>query len=255
VETIKFVFWEAIKILGLAFLGLVAAKTVASFKPRSLREASLRVLKLAFYLVIAGLAILGARIIGNDIAAQLYLSASQDDLAHGRYSRAYDNALRAVELRPGALRCWRMLALTKIAQRQYASALDDEPAFRSLSGGELDEEDAYRFAVCHFYLSEYDKSLLLTQKLISENRFYAAPYVLQGTTYIVEKKYRDAELTFLIILQTFPTDQDAVEGLAHAYFLEGNRGAATRILEETNKHPFTAAARQRFDALKAMYAQ
>jgi tetratricopeptide (TPR) repeat protein len=251
-ETIKFIFWEAMKVLGLVFVGLLAVKTVANMK---YRVGWLRWLKGALYALISGLTLLGARTVGYDVAAQVYLSASQDELTHAQYSRAYDNALRAVQLRPGSLRCWRALALTKIYLRQFASLLDDMPAFQSLAGGKLDEEDAYRFALCYFYLADYDKVLPLTRKLISQNRFYAAPYVLEGLAYTAQKKYRDAELTFLDVLQMFPTHEAAVEGLAHAYFLDGNRAGAITVLNLTSKHAFPSDARQRFEALKALYAQ
>jgi tetratricopeptide (TPR) repeat protein len=257
VETIKFIFWEAMEVLGLAFLCLLAAKAVARLPAtRGARVPGwLRGAQGALYALIAGLAILGARTVGYDVAAQTYLSASQDNLAHGQYDKAYGNARRAVELRPGSLRYWRTLAVAKIALRQFGSLLDDLPVFRSLSGGELDEEDAYRFAICYLYLADYDNTLLLTKKLIGENRFYAPPYVLQGAAYTAHRKYRDAELSFLGVLQMFPTHQAAAEGLAHAYFLEGNRAAALHVLEQTAQHPFPPEARRRFDALKALYAQ
>ena len=251
-ETIKFIFWEAMKALGLVFVGLLAVKTAANLKYGT---GWLRWLKGGLYVLILGLTLLGARTVGYDVAAQVYLSASQDELTHARYPRAYDNALRAVQLRPGSLRCWRQLALTKIYLRQFASLLDDMPAFQSLAGGKLDEEDAYRFALCYFYLADYDKVLQLTRQLISQNRFYAAPYVLEGLAYTAQKKYHDAELTFLNVLQMFPTHEAAVEGLAHAYFLDGNRAGAVAVLNLTSKHAFPSDARQRFEALKALYAQ
>lgn len=256
-ESIRFIFWETIKALSLAFLCLLAIKVVASLKIEPLGHGKrwLGWVKGALNVVIAGLGILGARTIGYDVAAEVYLGASRDDLAHAQYSKAYDNAVRAVRLRSGTLRSWRALDVTKIAQRQFASVVEDLPAFQSLSGGDLDEEDAYRFALSYFYLGDYEQAIRLTLKIISQNRFYAAPYVLKGMAYTAQKKYRDAELSFLEILQTFPNHQAAVEGLAHAYFLEGNRSDALSVLDQTAKHSFPPYARKRFDALKALYAQ
>ena len=256
-ETIKFVFWEAIRVLGLAFLGLLAAKAVANLKPGhgNSGAARLRWVKGALWLVIAGMAMLGARAVGYDLAAQLYLSASQHDLAQGELSKAYLNALRAVQIRPGSLRYWRTLVITKMAQRQFASVVEDMPAFQVLSGGELDDEDAYDFALCYFYLGRYDEAVSLTRELVGRNRLYAAPYVLQGMAYTAQKKYRDAEASFLGILQTFPNHQAAVEGLAQAFFLEGNRAQAVSVLDQTTKLSFPPDARKRFSALRALYGQ
>ncbi len=256
-DTIQLFFWEAMKALGLAFLGLLAAQVVGRFGTRGSRREGmmLRLVRGVVYFVILGAVILGARTIGYDIAAQLYIWAGQDDLARGQFSKAYENALRAVQLRPGVLRHWRTLALAKLAQHQYASLLDDLPAFESLSGGKLDEEDTYRFAVCYLYLGQYDQVFSLTQRLIRQNRSYAAPYVLQGMAYLAQKKYSEAERSFLDVVQMFPSHQAAVEGLAHVYFLAGDRARAVKVLNETVKYPFPAAARKRFEALKALYAQ
>lgn len=251
-ETVRFLFWEVIEALSLALLGLVATKAVAGLAKG---PGSRRGVQVALYAVIAALVALGARTIGYDAAAQLYLSAGRDSIAHTEYLKAYENALQAVELRPGSLRYWRALTLAKMALRQFQSAVDDLPAYESLTGGQLDEEDDYRFTLCYFYLTQYDRVLALTKKLISQNRFYAAPYVLQGLVYTAEKKYRDAELSFLDVLQTFPSHQAAVEGLAHAYFLDGNRAAALEVLDQTSRHSFSPEARKRFKALKALYVQ
>ncbi len=251
-ETVRFLFWEVIEVLSLALLGLMGAKAVAGLGQGL---GARRALKAALYVAIAVLVALGARTIGYDAAAQLYLSTSRDNIDHTEYVKAYVNALQAVELRPSSLRYWRALTLAKMAVRQFQSAVDDLPAYESLTGGQLDEEDQYDFALCYFYLNEYDRVIALTRKLISENRFYAAPYVVQGLAYAAEKKYRDAELSFLGVLQTFPSHQAAVEGLAHAYFLDGNRSAALNVLDQTARHSFSPEARQRFEALKALYAQ
>jgi hypothetical protein len=59
----------------------------------------------------------------------------------------------------------------------------------------------------------------------------------------------------LSALKILSTDQAAVAGLAHAYFLEGNRTQALKILEGTSKLPFSSEAKDRFEALKGLYGQ
>jgi hypothetical protein len=46
-----------------------------------------------------------------------------------------------------------------------------------------------------------------------------------------------------------------VEGLAHAYFLEGNRQQAVKVIEDACKLPFPIEAQKRFEALKGLYGQ
>ena len=74
-------------------------------------------------------------------------------------------------------------------------------------------------------------------------------------TYSAQKKYADAELTFLDILQRYPTNQAAVEGLAQTYYLAGKRDLAIQLLDETAKYSFPPGARKRFEALKALYGR
>jgi tetratricopeptide (TPR) repeat protein len=199
--------------------------------------------------------VLGSRSIGFDVAAEAYAVASGNNLERRELDKAYANASRAVQLRPGGLRYWRQLAGAKLALHQYASLLKDQVAMEALSGGRLNDQDAHNFAVCHYFLGEYDQVIALTQESISRNRIYPAPYVLQGAAYTAQRKYREAEQSFLQVLQLFPTHQMAVEGLAHTYYLAGNRVGALGVLNETSKYPFSPQARQRFEALKALYAQ
>jgi tetratricopeptide (TPR) repeat protein len=257
VEKIHFIFWEAMKVLGLAFLGLLAAKAVASLAPPedSHRRQRLGRVKMFLYAAILAMAVWGARNVGYNVAAEAYLWASRDNLAHSEYAKAYVNALRAVQLRPGVLRYWRGLVVSKVHAWQFESALADLPVLRAVSGGDLDEEDSYRFAVCHYLLGQYDETISSTQTLIERNRFYAAPYVLQGAAYTAQKKYPEAERVYLAVLQIFPNHAAAVEGLAHVYFLEGNRARALSVLNETAKYQFPPEARKRFEALKGLYAQ
>ncbi len=245
------------KILCLAFLGLLAAKTVGSLPgqaARSERGGPLR-LKIALYAVVLALVVLGAWRVGYDVAAEAYNSASQNNLQRGEPLKAYSNALRAVELRPGQIRYWRQLAMTKLYLRQFSSLLADTPAFRALNGGVLDEVDAYRFALCQFWLGDYTQVIASTRQLIAQNPAYAAPYVIQGLSYTAERNYPEAEKTFLAVLEQFPINQAAVEGLARAYFLAGDRLRARKVLEETLKFPFPPDAQKRFEALRELYDQ
>jgi tetratricopeptide (TPR) repeat protein len=257
VETVRFFFWLVMKTLSLAFVGLVAAKAITGLRSEAPTGESTPWgwASGALYGAALVLVILGARSLGFDAAAEVYASASAKNLEHGQFSKAYNNALRAVEMRPNVLRYWRQLASTKLALHQCDSLLRDQPAFAMLGGGTLTDEDGYTFAACHFYLGDYDKTIALTQQSIERNRIYAPPYVLQGAAYTAQQKYQEAEKDFLHVLQMFPTHQMAVEGLAHTYFLAGNRVGALGVLTETSKYPFSPQARQRFEALKALYAQ
>jgi tetratricopeptide (TPR) repeat protein len=122
-------------------------------------------------------------------------------------------------------------------------------------GRELDEVDSYRVAVCLFYLGRYDEALRITQRLVAQNALYLPPYILQGHVLIAQRKFNEAQQAFQSALRVLPTDQAAVEGLAHAYFLEGNRQQALKVLEDTSRFPFSSEAQKRFEALKGLYGQ
>ena len=93
-EIIRFIFWEAAKVLGLVFLGMVAAKAVASLLvPKAW-------MKTALYAVILACAGLGAWLAGNDVAAEVYMWSSGSNLARGDLVKAYANAVQAVHMRP-----------------------------------------------------------------------------------------------------------------------------------------------------------
>ncbi len=256
-DQVRFILVEAIKALSVTFLGLLAAKAVAALQRGGPEGETKRsaVVSAVLYAAVLVLVALGARSVGYDLAAELYCWGSQDNLAHAHLPKAYQDALRAVRLRPGVLRYWRILATTKFYQQQFASLLEDQPVFQSLNGGEMEEEDAYNFAACYYFLAQYDKVIPLTERMIRENRFYAAPYVLQGMAYTAQKNYPEAERSFREVLRMFPSQQAAVEGLAHVYFLAGNRAGALEVLNETAKYPFPPGVRKRFEALKALYAQ
>jgi tetratricopeptide (TPR) repeat protein len=249
VEVIRFIFWEAVKVLGLVLLGLVSCKAVAALRVRK------SWIKPALYALIVAMAGLGAWYAGNDVAAEVYMWSSDSNLAHGDLVKAYANALQAVSLRPNNLSYWHSLVRAKMGLQQLQSALDDEPAVRALRNDNLDEEEEYQFALCWFFLGHYAQTVDLTQRLIRQNPAYAAPYVLQGLAYTAEKKYAEAQQSFLNVLQLFPTNQAAVEGLARAYYLGGNRRQALEVLDETKRFPFAPPVRERFAALKGLYDQ
>jgi tetratricopeptide (TPR) repeat protein len=256
-EIARFIFWTAMKTLALVFLGLLAVKSVESLswggeRGRKGRAVAVRGM---LYGAILLLAMLSAWNLGYDIAAEVYANASRSNLAHREVKEAYANALRAVELRPGTLSYWQALAASKSALRQFGSLVGDLRVFQALSGGNMDEEDRYRFASAYYFQGEFDKVIPLTQRMIAENRMYASPYVLQGYAYTAQTNFPQAERTFLEVLQMFPTQQLAVEGLAHLYFIGGNKAGALDILDQTKKFPFPPESRQRFEALKALYAQ
>src|SRR5262249_36626751 len=151
----------------------------------------------------------------NELAAEIYFMASRDNLAHSQPAKAYANALSAVRLRTGQVRYWQLLSTSKFVLRQYESLLEDQPALQSLGEGLLDEKDLMRFAFARFFLAQYDETVALATQLIKENRSYPAPYVLLARTYTAEKRYTDAERTLLNVLQMYPSQEEAVESLAH----------------------------------------
>ncbi len=256
-EAIIFIFWEAVKTLSLAFLALFAAKAVASLSAGSDHSAShlRRILTPILYSVILALVVLGTWHVAHDVAAEVYYWGSSTSPGSPHAAKGYSNALRAVQLRPGVERYWRALLDSKMRLAQFQSAIEDEAVFRALNGGKVDEDDAYRFAVCNYLLDRNDQAIAITDRLIRQNPGYAAPYVVQGLAYTNERKYSEAEQSFLAVLQIFQDNQAAVEGLAHAYFLEGNRGRALAVLNETSKFHFSPEARKRFEALKGLYGQ
>jgi tetratricopeptide (TPR) repeat protein len=275
VETTRFFFWEILKVVSLTFLGLVCAKAVAGLsrpamkgshaspsQPDALDSVSTQPpastpawTGFALYGVVFLLVALGAQGIGNELAAEFYFRASGDSLNRSQPVKAYSHALRAVELRPAQVKYWQMLSTTKLALRQYQSLLEDRPALESLDRGPVGEQDAMRFAFAHFFLGQYDQTIAIARELIKQNRPYAAPYVLLGMTYIAGKRYSDAERTFLDVLQMYPSQEGAVEGLAHLYFLRGNPARALAVLDQTPRFPFDPDARKRFEELKALYRE
>jgi len=255
-DNISFIFWEVIKGVGLAFLGLVAAKALARLgRAGQGKDRKLTVLRGALYALILILVGLGARVLGQNWAAAIYFWAGEGNLARAQVLKGCENAQRAVDLRPKELRYWRLLEQAKILKGDYASVLRDEGAIRSLSGGSLAEEDAIRLVVCYYALGQYDQVVVLTERMIRQNHFYLPPYVLQASAYTAEKKYEEAEKRFLDALQILPTQVDAVNGLARAYYLAGQRGRALAVLEATEKYPFAPEARKHFEDLKAEYAR
>ena len=257
-DKVRFFFSETLMALGLAFLGLVAAKAVGALQaggsPKN-QNRRLAVVRGLLYTAILALVILGARGLGTGVSAGVRALASEGDANTIQLERGYQNALRAVQLRPGNADYWRILSASKFRLGQFNSVLKDQPVLEALSGGKLDEENTMRLAYCHYLLGQYDQVYPLTAGVIQAHRYFAAPYVLEGMTYMAQKKYAQARQRFLDVLQLFPSQEAAVEGLAHAHFLMGDAANALRVLNETQKFPFPPEARKRFDDLKIFYAQ
>jgi tetratricopeptide (TPR) repeat protein len=251
VEPFEFVFWEILKAFALVVVALLAAKAVKSFSGLSQRAAP----RLLLYAVILALVVLAAQTLGLDVAAEVYSWASQRDLDRRDYVLAYSNAVRAADLRPGVLRYWQLLARSKFDLHQFDSLLGDESAFQTLSPRGLDEDDLLRLAYCHYFLAQYNDAISLTKQFIGRNPAYPKSYILQGQAEIGLREYPEAERDFMTSLQILPTQADAVEGLAHAYFLSGNTSQAAAVLEATAHYPFPPQARERFRALKSLYEQ
>ena len=256
-EQVRFIFFELLKILGVAFTSLLAVKGVASLKAAEENTLANRLARAKpwLYAVILALVVFGAWNLGYDIAAEVYYWASLGDAQNSRPARGYLNSLQAVVLRPGVPRYWQSLESAKFSLGQWASVVDDRSALQRVVGQELDEVDSYRVAVCLFFLGRYDEALRITERLVAQNAFYLPPYILQGHVLLAQRKFGDAQQAFLSALRVLPTDQGAVEGLAHAYFLEGNRQQALKVLEDTSKFPFSIEAQKRFEALKGLYGQ
>jgi tetratricopeptide (TPR) repeat protein len=256
-EQVRFIFSELLKILGVLFLSLLAVKGVASLKVSENRTLASRLASARVFLfaLVLAMAVFSAWTFGYDIAAEVYYRSSLSDAQDTRPIKNYLNALQAVELRPGILRYWQALESAKFALGQWASVVDDAPAMARVAGRDLDEVDSYRVAVSLYYLGRYDESLRITERLIRENGLYLPPLILEGHILIAQKQYGEAERVLVSVLNVLPTNQLAVEGLAHAYFLEGNRQQALQVLEDTSRFPFPMEAQKRFEALKGLYGQ
>jgi len=254
---LQFTLAESLKALALLFLALLATKALEATPAAagSGEAARFRLIWTAGYALTAALAIWGARGLGIEVSAGIHNFVAAAALDQQQPGRAYTNALAAVELRPRVVAYWENLERGKIALRQFSSALQDESAVRALSGGELDEADALLYAWCHYDVGDYDRALAATEALIHKNPYFAAPYVLKGMVEIAEKNYDQAEKTFLAVLQMFPNDAQAVEGLAHAYYLSGTGVRAEEVLRQSERYSFPPGARRRIEELKRLYAQ
>ena len=134
-DNISFIFWEVLKGVGLAFLGLVAVKALARVgRAGEGKDRKLTALRGALYAVVLILVALGARVLGQDWSAAIYYWAGEDNLNRSQVAKACDNAQRAVNLRPKELRYWRLLERARIRKRDYASVLRDEGAALLLAG-------------------------------------------------------------------------------------------------------------------------
>ena len=256
-EQVRFIFWELLKILGVSFVSLLAVKGVASLRVTGTGVPASRLAraKLLPYALVLAMAVFGAWNFGYDIAAEVYYRSSVSEAQRGHPAKNYLNALQAVQLRPGILDYWQALESAKFNLGQWASVVDDLPAMQRVAGRDLDEVDSYRVALCLYHLGRYEEGWAIAERLSRQNRLYLPPVILRGYILIAQKKYGEAERVLTSALNILPTDQFAVEGLAHAYFLEGNRRQALEVLEDTSKFPFPMQAQKRFEALKGLYGQ
>jgi tetratricopeptide (TPR) repeat protein len=248
-----------LKAIGLAFLSLVAVKAVAGLRLRGpapgSRSRGLAWLRGILYAAILAMVVVGAFGVGIETAAGIHGFVCDSAVAHGQPTRAYNNARRAVELRPGTLLYWQQLSRAKFMLLQFDSVLKDEPVLRKLSPDTLDEKTLLRLALSHYFLGHYDQVVLLTEQIIHGNPSFGTPYVLEAMTYVAEKRYAQAERRFRAVLRFAPTDVGAVEGLAHVRYLMGDPGGALQVLDQTSKFEFDPEARKRFEMLKEFYAQ
>ena len=251
-EPFEFIFWEALKLFALVVMALVAGKAAKSFAGTG-RRPGLR--SFALYGAILLLVAIGSRALGQDVAAEAYGWAGAKNLDRHQYLLAYSNATRAVELRPGFLRYWQLLARAKFSARQYRSVLGDEAVFRTLSPQGLDEDDLIRLAYCRYFTGEYQQVIPLTDELIRRNPAYPKTYLLAGLAKAGLRQYPEAERDLLQALKLLPTQADAVEALAQTYFLGGDTGAAVAVLNATGHYSFSPDERRHFEALKALYEQ
>jgi len=253
-DLIRIIFIEALKALGLLFLSLLASKANRGLRPDEAKGRGLNARQGVAQALVLALAIVGAVTIGYDVAAEIFARSAARKLAQRDFAGAYSSANRAVAIRPGDIRHWRLLSTAKFAQKQYSSVVADAPAIEGLSPDGLSEEDAYRLAVAHFLLGEYKKVYPLTTTLMKGHPHYAAPFVLEGYARLAQQQNQEATDAFMDLLRKFPENQSAVEGLAHAQFLSGKKGTAISILEQTAQYKFPPEAQSRFEALKGLYA-
>jgi tetratricopeptide (TPR) repeat protein len=249
-EVFEFVFWEVLKAFALLVVAVLAVKAAKSFA--ACWGPSVRWI---LYALILALVIWAARAIGQDMAAEIYSWACQKNLDRKEYVLAYSNAVRAVDLRPDSFRYWQLLARSKFALRQCNSLLSDEPAIRTLTPEGLDEDDLVRFSYCRYFLGQYNEAIALASEFIRRNPGYPKSYILKGQAEMGLRQYSEAERDFMTSLQILPIQADAVEGLAHAYFLSGDTAHAVAALDATSHYSFPPQARERFQALKSLYEQ
>lgn len=248
IQSFEFIFWEALKALALVVAALLAVKAARILVVRSRRG-------LLLYAIILVLTALGAVTVGKDIAAEVYGESVPRNLDRREYALAYSNALRAVDLRPGNLYYWQMLARAKFAMRQFNSLVADETSFQALSRKGLGEEDVLRFTYARYFLGQYDQVISIARQIAQQNPGYPKSFVLAGMAETALRHYGDAERDFLQALKILPNQQDAVEGLAHVYFLEGDSKRAAAVLGATSHYDFSPEQRRRFEELKELYEQ
>ncbi|MGH9342859.1 MAG: tetratricopeptide repeat protein [Terriglobia bacterium] len=255
-EISHFIFVEGLKTFALVFLALLAVKIISAMRMGAADAARKPAwMKWALYLLVIVIAAAGAGGVGNDVAAKLYYRAASRNADRHEMTLEYSNAVRAVRLRPADIRYWEALDEAKVTARQFQSTLEDEPAFLRLSAGTLSDADEIRFATCHYFLGDYEQALQASRRVIKRSPYYPIAYEIEGLSYTALKQYSAAENAYLTLLGMFPTDVDAVAGLARAYYLAGDAPRALAVLNATRHYTFPPPARKRFEELKTLYAQ
>ena len=254
-ETFRFFIGQGMGVLALMILALLSIKGFLAYSRARRGKSGLRWLGWGAVGVSVALAVWGAYGIGRNVAAEVSYFNGQYRYGGEEREQALENAVRAIEFRPGSIRYWKYLTSLKMSMHQFSSALEDRPAYLELGSGSIELEDRYRFASCHYFLEDYELAIAELKTLAKEYPYFPAAQVLLGVSYTAQKNYRQAEEVLLALLQRFPSHQVAVEGLARALYLQNRKEHAVQLLEQTRKVPFPPAVRKHFDELILLYGK
>ena len=254
-ETFRFFLVQGLGVLALMILALLSVQGFLAYSRTRRGKSALQWLGWGAVGVSVALAVWGAYGIGRNVAAEVSYLNGQYRYGAEEQEQALENAVRAIEFRPGNIRYWKYLTSLKMSMRQFSSALEDRPAYLELGSGSIEVEDRYRFANCHYFLEDYELAIAELKTLTKEYPYFPAAQVLLGVSYTAQKNYRQAEEVLLALLQRFPSHQVAVEGLARVLYLQNRKENAVQLLEQTRKVPFPPAVRKHFDELILLYGK